>query len=146
MAKKLADLEQLKGANIAQRSTGNLYQVDLPDEAIGRMLNWDAPLSAQSEHVVQALRKSRRKLSPSALEDLGGDLSLLYGKDVTPDESLGTMKSLGGNPAFGEAMLQRLGVPGVRYLDQGSRVGGKGTSNYVVFPGEEQLLRILRRE
>ena len=37
------------------------------------------------------------------------------------------------------------GIPGIRYLDQGSRSAGKGTSNYVVFPGEESALRILER-
>ena len=37
------------------------------------------------------------------------------------------------------------GIPGVRYLDGGSRVAGQGTSNFVVFPGEEGLLTILER-
>jgi hypothetical protein len=39
--------------------------------------------------------------------------------------------------------LRELGIPGIRYLDQGSRGTGVGTSNFVVFPGEEELLRIL---
>ena len=29
--------------------------------------------------------------------------------------------------------LQKAGIPGIRYLDQGSRGHGTGTSNYVVF-------------
>ena len=29
--------------------------------------------------------------------------------------------------------LHSLGIPGIRYLDQGSRGAGEGTSNYVVF-------------
>ena len=33
----------------------------------------------------------------------------------------------------------------MRYLDGGSRAGGKGTSNYVVFPGNEGLLNIMER-
>ena len=33
-----------------------------------------------------------------------------------------------------------------RYLDGGSRAGGKGTSNFVVFPGNESILKILGRE
>jgi len=32
--------------------------------------------------------------------------------------------------------LREAGIPGIRYLDQGSRGTGSGTSNYVVFdPG-----------
>ena len=34
---------------------------------------------------------------------------------------------------------------GIRYLDGNSRGAGAGTSNYVVFPGEEGLLTILER-
>ena len=41
--------------------------------------------------------------------------------------------------------LQSLGIPGIRYLDQGSRASGKGTYNYVVFPGMEKELKIMER-
>jgi hypothetical protein len=41
--------------------------------------------------------------------------------------------------------LRKAGIPGIRYLDGGSRGAGAGTSNYVVFPGEEGLLKILER-
>jgi hypothetical protein len=42
-------------------------------------------------------------------------------------------------------LLRAQGIPGIRYLDGGSRGQGQGTSNYVVFPGEENMLRILER-
>jgi hypothetical protein len=42
-------------------------------------------------------------------------------------------------------LLQSRGVPGVRYLDWFSRKSGEGTSNYVVFRGNEDLIKILRR-
>jgi hypothetical protein len=42
-------------------------------------------------------------------------------------------------------MMRKAGIPGIRYLDGGSRGAGQGTSNYVVFPGEEGLLKILER-
>jgi hypothetical protein len=37
------------------------------------------------------------------------------------------------------------GIPGIRYLDQGSRSAGEGTRNYVMFPGTEDHIRILRQ-
>jgi hypothetical protein len=43
-------------------------------------------------------------------------------------------------------LLQSQGVPGVRYFDEFSRDRGEGTRNYVVFPGEEQNLKILERD
>ena len=43
------------------------------------------------------------------------------------------------------AALQAQGIPGIRYLDALSRDAEKGTSNYVVFPGNEDMLQILER-
>jgi hypothetical protein len=42
-------------------------------------------------------------------------------------------------------MLRDAGIPGIRYLDGGSRGAGQGSSNFVVFPGQESLLNILER-
>jgi len=40
-----------------------------------------------------------------------------------------------------------MGIPGIKYLDAGSRgQGGSGTRNFVVFPGEEKKVRILERD
>ena len=45
---------------------------------------------------------------------------------------------------FSQYLLQS-GVPGIRYLDGSSRRAGQGTRNYVVFPGAEDQIRILRK-
>ena len=45
------------------------------------------------------------------------------------------------------AALREAGIPGIRYLDAGSRgQSGTGTRNFVVFPGEETKVKILKRE
>jgi len=49
---------------------------------------------------------------------------------------------LNRNPQEAADILRQQGIPGIRYLDAGSRGQGAGTSNYVVFPGEENLLTI----
>ena len=61
--------------------------------------------------------------------------------------------NLGDQAMFMEAsplaseVMKRMGIPGIRYLDAGSRgQGGGGTRNFVVFPGEEKKVKILRRE
>ncbi len=123
--------------------SGHLYKVDLPDEAIARMLDWDKPLSQQAPAVRAAIGKTKEMLPPNAMDDIGGDLSMLYGNGVGADSFLGAMNSL--RPNLGEELLRRAGVPGVRYLDGGSRGTGTGTSNFVVFPGEESILKILER-
>lgn len=122
--------------------TGHLYKVDLPDEMIARMLDWDKPLSQQVPRVQEALRQvvkpgwvtgamgERRYLDPLRTQATGGKL-------------LEMLKQLQrGQP---EESLRQAGVPGVRYLDGNSRGAGVGSSNYVVFPGEEGALKILER-
>ena len=121
---------------------GQLYKVDLPDEQIARMLDWDKPLSQQAPGVADALRglavdATTRKMladdtrASAAYKLLGLDLS-------SADEAYQ------GSREVANALRQR-GIPGLRYLDGGSRGGGQGTSNFVVFPGEENALRILER-
>lgn len=106
---------------------GSLYKVDLPDEAIAKMLDWDKPLSQQSDAVKAAARK------------LGVDMEKAYGGIGGSGENL--YKATRNNPA----LLTEFGIPGIRYLDGGSRGTGQGTSNFVVFPGNENLLTILER-
>lgn len=47
------------------------------------------------------------------------------------------------NDAEASQRLRDLGIPGIRYLDGGSRGAGNGTSNYVVF--DDTLAKILER-
>ena len=44
-----------------------------------------------------------------------------------------------------EKSLSDAGIPGIRYLDQGSRGKDEGTSNYVIFPGNGHLIEILKK-
>ena len=55
-------------------------------------------------------------------------------------------RSLMGNPTSmvdASSVLQKQGIPGIRYLDGGSRSAGQGTSNFVLF--DDQLARIIER-
>ena len=116
---------------------GSLYKVDLPDEHIAKMLDWDNPLSQQHPDVqamAQSLMKDGKQNQFGWLSnaDSPGGLSMT-GKQF--------LNSLQG----GEAQMQKAGIPGIRYLDGGSRSAGTGSSNFVVFPGNEGLLSILER-
>jgi hypothetical protein len=124
---------------------GNLYKIDLPDEHIAKMLDWDKPLSEQHPDVQKAIKKTKELLPLNAMDDLGGDLSLLYGKDITPKDFLNTWESLTGSVGSGEAALAKHGIPGIKYLDEQSRGAGEGTRNFVIFPGNEDKLKILSR-
>jgi hypothetical protein len=52
-------LEKLQDrGQYSMKSAGNLYHIDLPDEHIERMLDWDKPLSQQNDYVRQSLAKA----------------------------------------------------------------------------------------
>lgn len=65
----------------------------------------------------------------------------------------GILEALSDSPMFGatydkatanvSSKLNEAGIPGIRYLDQGSRGAGNGTSNYVVF--DPKRIEILRK-
>lgn len=136
---KIAD--GLRGKNIS-RDTGSLYKVDLPDEHIAKMLDWDKPLSEQAPEVQKAL---------SGIEGNFGeipDFNLRKWMDADPLASTWhnvLQRDMGADPAMITKTLKDRGIPGIRYLDGGSRGTGQGTSNFVVFPGNEGLLKILER-
>lgn len=121
-----------------QPEVGALYKVDLPDAQIAKMLDWDKPLSQQSKEVrgvLQSMMTKARKSFPQIDangDPIAGQIHHLYAQHR------------GGNAQVVADELKAAGIPGIRYLDQGSRAGGQGTSNYVVF--EDQIPKIIGRE
>ena len=120
---------------------GNLYTIDLPDPAIARMLDYDRPFSQQTPEV-------KKMLQDAGI--LGQDdwlISGMKGREIYNRAKFGAPVKLPlrqqDDQIFASQRLREAGIPGIRYLDQGSRGAGQGTSNFVVFPGEEDLLRIL---
>jgi hypothetical protein len=131
--------------NVSYTGDGALYKVDLPDEAIAKMLDYDAPLSKQPEEVRNALKKNA-PFETGGNDWLGSDL-LKMAESHAANERAGRYVSGAESKDGGAALMRALGIPGVKYLDGGSRAGvGNGTRNFVVFPGNEGLLKILGRE
>lgn len=118
---------------------GALYKVDLPDEQIAKMLDWDKPLSQQAPEVKKALQSS-------GLLQYSDDYFKVNKKASPTGADLHDFLKYSGYDQWElAAKMADQGVPGIRYLDGGSRGAGKGSSNFVVFPGNEGLLSILER-
>jgi hypothetical protein len=133
---------------------GHLYKVDLPDEAVAKMLDWDAPLSKQPENVRQAIdalkqssvmRQAERSIGQPFNKYVPRNGSEVTGQDLHGLLYEGLASRQGGEAAQAAQLLRQQGIPGIRYLDGGSRGAGQGSSNFVVFPGEENILSILER-
>ena len=62
-------LQRMEGAGIKSINPNeNLYKVELPDDAISKMLDWDKPLSAQGPKVSTALREMVNELKTSGAD------------------------------------------------------------------------------
>lgn len=115
---------------------GNLYKVDIPDEYIPKMLDWDKPLSQQSKEVIENLKKlndpyineaitTQPKLSKDGeywtyMGNTYGSKSEAYA-DAMPHRIITGYTGLGESPAEVSKMLNSVGIKGVKYLDEGSR-------------------------
>jgi hypothetical protein len=119
---------------------GKMYEVNLHADP-ARLLDWDKPLSAQGKSVYDTM---------SDLLDSKGRLGLVMG-DATGQriyhELINERAPIGlarlNAPLAVSQQLREAGIPGVKYLDQGSRGAGEGTSNYVMY--DDKLIEILRK-
>ena len=126
------------------RGKGQVYKVDLPDSAVARMLDWDKPLSQQAQNVKDSL-DALKQANPQGYQRLVDDQ--LGGPLMEQAAGMDLYRNLikGANERQMAEVMRQQGIPGIRYLDGGSRGQGGGTSNFVIFPGEESLLNILER-
>jgi hypothetical protein len=193
-----------------EKGGGNLYKADLPDEQIAKMLDWDKPLSQQdvlkafNPRIVDDSTRFDKAFSIEAVVSIGnGNRKVVPITKIfkSPEEAQAALEKMTGAdlyrhlsespmPAGASSFLRDAGIPGIKYLDQGSRQPGTAsmtqaqldtrinilkkdidsglgdqermkqilasmeqeralhtnlTRNFVVFPGEEQNMRILER-
>jgi hypothetical protein len=117
---------------------GGLYraQIDVDPDTL---LDWDKPLSEQSEAVQQRVKQAaiNRGLP---LDDAGNPLFLQGNPDGQAiNATLSGMKGQEG----GSSVLRDAGIPGIRYLDGVSRNAGEGSYNYVIF--DDKPINIVER-
>lgn len=115
-------------------SPGKMYQVNINADP-EHFLDWDKPLSEQSRidpeliSAVHDFNRARegRSYNPSSAngQDLYRLLEFQNGREGATQQ------------------LRQAGIPGIKYLDQGSRGAGSGTSNYVVF--DDNLIDIAKK-
>jgi hypothetical protein len=125
-AYKTASDDELKAA-IQAGNPGRMYEVNInahPDQ----FLDWDKPLVQQSPEVRTAFSRAAQ---PGYKSD--PILSELFGNEPIPNEYLGlferssggqaynTLAAERGGPAQFSQALKEAGIPGIKYLDQGSR-------------------------
>lgn len=127
-------MQDWKNAGAEVKRPGHVYEVDInaPQE---HFIDWDRRISSQ-EPVVERLDKISEQLPSNSRV---ADYLLTPARRLPQDQRSWTgadlMRQLHGEIGDREAsqLLSAAGIPGSKYLDQGSRGFGEGTRNYVVF-------------
>ena len=142
-------------AKVKERlNSSNLYKLELshPDPAKeaatplspNDFLHWDLPLSQQPEHIRNAwgdfVQLSKSKNPNIKMPTV--DNPNLTGASLVSGLSQSNRGGLTQNET--SEFLRQRGIPGIRYLDAGSRGAGEGTYNYVLF--DPKLANIVGKE
>ena len=130
---KKHSLDAIEVLKSGKELKGNLYKVDIPDEYIPNMLDWDKPLHEQSAEVKKALanvpHRGKNWTFKDTIESLEAAPHLREDVALNPTGSqiyslLGDSMMV-GNKAPGQVeaskKLNELGIKGIKYLDEGSR-------------------------
>jgi hypothetical protein len=127
--------DAMRAANLPKADPGSMYEVNInadPED----FLDWDMPLAGQSPNI----RDSVRKLAPSAPGMASGQ-SLLDA--ISPHNATPYTSAADRARAASTEKLREAGIPGIKYLDAGSRASGDGSRNYVVF--DDKLIDIVKK-
>jgi hypothetical protein len=138
------------------KEPGEMYETSLewPDPAreasdpLGpqHFLDWDKPLSEQPEGVRNALAREWLAHPIDHANQSGREIynaTAMGQRDVAIGRGRHHDTTLPAIQAAAATELLSAGIPGIRYLDQGSRGAGDGTYNYVVF--DDKIPRIVSR-
>jgi hypothetical protein len=143
-----AELELLERPDFkvkaGEAGKAHMYEADLHvrPEHLG---DYDKPLSEQSPYVSERLRgimTPSEQARQSSWEAPGW--SDAPGRSYADTVKLGTwIDRRAGEGLPIEQQLRDAGIPGVKYLDQGSRAAGEGSHNYVIY--DDKLIDIVKK-
>lgn len=150
-ARDLSVLRSLQELGGIKPTEGYLYKGDIPDEILPKFLDWDKPLSEQSKQVKDALarlpHRSKEWTFKDTIESIEAAPYLKNepGMNPTGQEIYNMLgqSSMVGNMAQGQKeatdTLEKLGIRGIRYADEGSRGKYKAQTTYKGEPYSDVL-------
>lgn len=127
-----------------KETPGHMYEVNIKADP-AHFLDWDNPLSAGSPKQIQdafnRIANSRPDIKDKFYEAFRNqDPGWKYYSILSDAAKTGDIVK---NQTAATTAFRDAGIPGIRYLDQGSRNAGQGSSNYVVF--DDKLIDIMKK-
>lgn len=120
---------------------GRLYKVELAPEE-DEYLQWDMPLSKQSEKVKTAILRAGQEATGGMLTELptmmGSEFYHLVAETKIKENGAWEKREYGERDFKAASdYLHSLGIRGIKYLDAASRGKGEGHYNYVIFSDKD---------
>ena len=117
-----------------QQAPGHMYEVNVNADP-ATFLDWDKPLSEQHPDVQDRVGELVRNHQIPRNNNAGGE--------TTGGQLVQYLNNKFNDTTTSADELNYVGIPGIRYLDAGSRGAGEGTKNTVVF--DPATMDIIRR-
>lgn len=116
---------------------GNLYKVDIPDEYVPKMLNWDKPLNQQPDLLENIKKLGEREDLPK-----GFDKALekaLESKHFDGQDLYYELTKIYKDPSMLTKAMEESGFKGIKYADELSRGNYKAQTTYKGKPYSDML-------
>jgi GNAT superfamily N-acetyltransferase len=131
--------------NVAPQPTGHMYEVQVNADP-AHFLDWDKSMSEQPD-IWSKFAETHPELATQLQNKYAGNFNKEGGMPGYEFHTFLSHELGGGDVRAGHApasqALQEAGIPGIRYLDAGSRGAGEGSRNSVVF--DANTMDIIRR-
>jgi hypothetical protein len=145
--------DKIKAGNVKQ--LGKLMTVDIPDEAVAKMLDFDTPLRNQPNILKRIPAEDRAKLEAMLEENdhvgdleeyTGNQLQQMIGRAISEDRIAFNPKdgNFDNTKKLAAEYFLANDIPGIRFLDGNSRSKSAGTRNIVLF--DDKLVTITKKE
>jgi len=143
-----SEIDRLVGGGYELRPPGYMYEVNLhvPRE---KLLDWDKPIESQSNifrEIVNGLFPTANWAKPGYANGNGRSVSggdayfnIAHKMSGSDSEYFSSPKGIKDT----SRTLLEAGIPGIQYLDEGSRGAGAGTHNFVMF--SDDPIEVVRR-
>jgi hypothetical protein len=121
---------------------GHMYEVNIKADP-EHFIDWDRPINEQSTAVKNAVRNLPYGQEDWVLSSSDPMLALEDARSAWMQKSGMDTRGPQNHRAAVTKDLASAGLPGVKYLDRGSRAAGEGSRNYVVF--DDKIVEIMRK-
>ena len=138
--KMLEEMPKLRAAT--EGLNGRMYEVQINADP-NDFLDWDKPLSEQPAAVRDALGPRVDALRQAGAGIPQDPIGEALWRVAHPQGGFDKTDFSRSVPEQAAERLRSAGIPGIRYLDAGSRGAGDGSRNYVVF--DDKLIEIIRK-